>query len=176
MVTNLSPTLFRQLDEIATMENRVEELPNELSDDIMALKRDLELLQKERRSDQHSLHVLKKKHAQTEKQLAAMEELIKEPWQLLAGRIDNLSVQVSATEDRLSSIQQASGEKKDVSLLIEGIKSYHERIDSILRDLTDRFERSQRLEVHATKVSCHCTHVGINENMEKLRNRVKQVG
>ena len=103
-----------------------------------------------------------------------MENVFKKQLEPLNARVDNLAAAVSSLHDVFKGDERLL-DNTDVTVCANGIKVSHERIDAILKQLIAQLDRSGSLQVHATKVTCHCTHTAINENMQKLRNRIRQV-
>jgi hypothetical protein len=49
------------------------------------------------------------------------------------------------------------------------------RLDAIIQQLAAQVERSGSLQVHETKVACHCTNTMLNTSIKKLAKRKGQV-
>jgi hypothetical protein len=149
----------------------VAELDNTLFDDIIDLKKRLQLAEYSQAQDKHRIRKLEAKVEQ-------MEELYINHARLQGARMDTLAAQLFSVSDKLQDgkqqQQQQSGSEGGKRPAVGGMDAY-QRIDTVIKQLTEQVQRVGTLQVHETKVSCHYTHTMINESVKKLGKRMGQV-
>lgn len=154
------------------MDNIAEELNKIPYDEFIEMKAQIADIQK--RDDAN--HRANQRHLQAlEKRLDDFEALFAKQKDLVNARIDNADAKTSFALDMFGGGQQGTSGNGAQTVITNGIKKAHGRIDALLMQLSTQVDRSEGLKAHAVQVACHCTHNAINASLQKLRNRVQQV-
>jgi hypothetical protein len=153
------------------MATAVAELDNTVSDDIIDLKKRLRLAEHRQAEDKIRIR-------QLETTMKQMEDFYLNHARVQDARMDTLAAQLSSIRDKLESAKQQQQQhpgNKGGKRPPAGDPDAYQRIDTVIKPLTEQVERVGTLQVHETKVACHCTHTMLNDNIKKLGKRMGQI-
>jgi hypothetical protein len=156
----------------ATMATAVAELDNTVSDDIIDLKKRLRLAEHRQAEDMI-------RSRQLETTMKQVEDFYLNHARLQDARMDTLAAQLSSVSDKLESAKQQQQQhpgNKGGKRPAAGDPDAYQRIDIVIKPLTEQVERVGTLQVHETKVASHCTHTMLNDNIKKLASAWARYG
>jgi hypothetical protein len=106
-----------------------------------------------------------------EQNMIKMEQYISMTVGLHDIRIDTFVAQVSASVS--GGLRQTGSSSQNP---LANNLTIHDRVDALVQQLAEGFERSRNLQGQEAKMSCHCTHTILNGAIKKLNKRMAQLG
>ena len=152
----------------------VEELDKTVFDDILELKKHVRDLRYDRADDKRCTQKMQIEMRTMAQKMKDMENSHVENARLQDARMNNVAAQLVAICGSLEPGSRQTG-NNEVAPAASADLEAHQRLDVIIKQLAEQVERAASLQVHETKVACHCTHTTINDNIKKLNKRLGQV-
>ncbi|KAG7285979.1 hypothetical protein NEMBOFW57_008275 [Staphylotrichum longicolle] len=152
------------------MSAAVRELEKTTADEVLELRLRLRDLRARNATSQILIHDLQVELDKTRDEMGKMRDTYIKNLLIDRARMDVLAAQLTASCQMGDSVH---GPRR--SLVAAATLQDNQHINSIFHLLAEQVERSERLQVHGTNVTCHCTHTMINGNIKKLAKRAAQV-